>query len=113
MQYAEHEVQPEVFASIPHAMWWALVTLATVGYGDVYPVTAIGRLLSGIVVIVGIVIFALPTAIFASGFVEEIQKNQEHYCPHCKKIVHKDSLKSHKHLKKEHESTGEHEKPPE
>jgi voltage-gated potassium channel len=81
-------------------MWWALVTLATVGYGDVFPVTAIGRLQSGIVVIVGIVIFALPTVIFASGFVEEIQKNQEHYCPHCKKKVQKYSLKSHKHLKK-------------
>ena len=92
-------------------MWWALVTLATMGYGDVFPVTAIGRLQSGIVVIVGIGIFALPTVIFASGFVEEIQKNQEHYCPHCKKKVHKDSLKSHKHLKKEHEPTGEHEKP--
>jgi voltage-gated potassium channel len=92
-------------------MWWALVTLATVGYGDVYPVTSIGRLMSGIVVIMGIGIFALPAVIFASGFVEEIEKNQEHYCPHCGKKVHKDSLKSHKYLKKEHEHTGEHEHP--
>jgi voltage-gated potassium channel len=61
--------------------WGALVTLATVGYGDGYPVTAIGRLLSGLVFIVGIVIFALPAALFASGFVEEIQKNQEHTAP--------------------------------
>jgi voltage-gated potassium channel len=113
MYYAEHDAQPEVFDSIPHAMWWALVTLATVGYGDVYPVTAIGKLLSGVVVIVGIGIFALPTAIFASGFVEEIEKNQEHYCPHCGRQVHKDSLRVHKHLKREHENTGEHEKPPE
>ena len=111
--YAEHEAQPEVFGSIPHAMWWALVTLATVGYGDVYPVTAIGKLLSGVVVIVGIGIFALPTAIFASGFVEEIQKNQELYCPHCGKRVHKDSLRADNHLKNEPENTGEPEKPPE
>jgi voltage-gated potassium channel len=105
--YAEHEAQPEVFSSIPQAMWWALVTLATVGYGDVYPVTAVGKLLSGVVVIVGIGIFALPTAIFASGFVEEIEKDQEIYCPHCGRKVEKNSLIIHKN------HNGEHEKPPE
>ena len=74
MYYAEHEAQPEVFSSIPHSMWWALITLATVGYGDVFPVTATGKMLSGVVVIVGVMIFALPTAIFASGFIEEIDR---------------------------------------
>jgi voltage-gated potassium channel len=91
MYYAEHEAQPEIFASIPHAMWWALVTLATVGYGDVYPVTATGKLLSGVVVIVGIMIFALPTAIFASGFVEETERQQEVYCPHCGRKIDSDT----------------------
>jgi voltage-gated potassium channel len=91
MYDAEHEAQPEVFASIPHSMWWALVTLATVGYGDVYPVTAAGKILSGVVVIVGIMIFALPTAIFAAGFVEEIEQDQEVYCPHCGKKIDKES----------------------
>jgi len=89
--YAEHEAQPEAFASIPHAMWWALITLATVGYGDVYPVTIIGKFLSGVVVIVGIAIFALPPAIFASGFIEEIERDREIYCPHCKKKIDPDT----------------------
>ena len=91
MYDAEHEAQPEVFASIPHAMWWALVTLATVGYGDVYPVTYMGKLLSGVVVIVGIMIFALPTAIFASGFVEETERQQEVFCPHCGRKIEPDT----------------------
>jgi len=91
MYDAEHTAQPEVFASIPHAMWWALVTLATVGYGDVYPVTDMGKILSGVVVIVGIMIFALPTAIFAAGFVEEIEQEQEVYCPHCGRKVDRET----------------------
>jgi len=91
MYDAEHEAQPEVFASIPHAMWWSLVTLATVGYGDVYPVTDLGKILSGVVVIVGIMIFALPTAIFAAGFVEEIEQEQELFCPHCGRKIDKES----------------------
>jgi DNA-directed RNA polymerase subunit RPC12/RpoP len=70
-------------------------------------------MLSSVVVIVGIGIFALPTAIFASGFVEEIEKNHEIYCPHCGKKVHKDSHRVHKYLKRDHENIGEHEKPPE
>jgi len=94
MYDAEHEAQPEVFASIPHAMWWALVTLATVGYGDVYPVTAMGKVLSGVVVIVGIMIFALPTAIFAAGFVEEIELEQEVFCPHCGRKIDKETPQS-------------------
>ena len=112
MYYAEHEAQPEVFASIPHAMWWAIVTLATVGYGDVYPVTLVGKILSGVVVIVGIGIFALPTAIFASGFIEEIEKNHDHYCPHCGKKIEKNSLIVHRHPNNNHNNTCNHEKPP-
>ncbi len=93
MYYAEHDAQPEAFASIPDSMWWAVVTLATVGYGDVHPITVIGKVLSGIVVLVGIAIFALPTAIFASGFIEEIRKGEEVYCPHCGKKIDPDDLK--------------------
>ena len=67
---AEHEAQPEAFASIPAAMWWGIVTLATVGYGDVYPKTEMGKLIGSIVVILGIGLFALPTGVLASGFAE-------------------------------------------
>jgi voltage-gated potassium channel len=120
MYYAEHDAQPEVYSSIPHAMWWALVTLATVGYGDVYPITFLGKLMTGVAILIGVCIFALPTAIFAAGFVEEIEKDKEHYCPHCGKRVHKDSLRVHRHPKdheiheghepaEEHEPAGTHE----
>jgi len=87
MYYAEHEAQPEKFASIPHAMWWGIITLATIGYGDVYPITPLGQVIGGLVIIIGIGVFALPTAILASGFIEVIdfRKNQNDVivCPHC------------------------------
>ena len=85
--YAEHEMQPEVFSSIPAAMWWGIATLTTVGYGDVYPVTPLGRLLAAFITVLGIGMFALPTGIIGSGFVEELQKKREQKraCPHCGK----------------------------
>jgi voltage-gated potassium channel len=72
--YAEHGAQPDKFASIPDAMWWALATLTTVGYGDVVPVTVLGRLVGGGVMILGLVMFALPVAIVSSGFASEIHR---------------------------------------
>jgi voltage-gated potassium channel len=86
MYFAEHEAQPEAFPSIPAAMWWAVVTLTTVGYGDVHPVTSLGRLLASFSAILGIGFFALPTAILGSGFIQEVEKRKEHRgrkCPHC------------------------------
>ena len=70
----EREAQPEEFASIPKAMWWALVTLTTVGYGDVTPITAGGKLFASLVTLVGVGVVALPTAILASGFLAEHQR---------------------------------------
>lgn len=69
---AEHKAQPEAFASIPHALWWAAVTLTTVGYGDVVPVTAAGRFLGVGIVIIGVGIVALPAAILTAGLAREI-----------------------------------------
>jgi voltage-gated potassium channel len=88
MYYAENQVQPESFSSIPAAMWWAVATLTTVGYGDIYPITGLGKLMASIIAILGIGMFALPTGILGAGFVEEIerQKNKEH-CPHCGKKI--------------------------
>jgi len=74
MHAAEGTVQPEKFGSIPGAMWWAIATLTTVGYGDAVPVTAIGRLIAGATMIVGLGLFALPVGIIATGFVQEIHR---------------------------------------
>jgi len=70
----EREAQPDKFGSIPDAMWWAVVTLATVGYGDVYPITPLGKFISAIVALSAIGLFALPAGVLASGFAESIQK---------------------------------------
>ncbi len=72
----EREVQPEAFASIPRAMWWALVTLTTVGYGDVTPITTFGRVVGGFVTLLGLAMYALPSGIIASGFVQEVRKRE-------------------------------------
>ncbi len=70
----EKEAQPEAFASIPHAMWWALATLTTVGYGDVTPVTMWGKVFGGFIMILGIGMFALPAGILATGFAQELRR---------------------------------------
>ena len=78
MYYAERGAQPEVFSSIPATMWWAVATLTTVGYGDVYPITTLGRVLASFVAVLGIGLFALPASILASGFQEELDRLKEH-----------------------------------
>jgi len=89
MYYVENEAQPDAFSSIPHAMWWGVATLTTVGYGDIYPVTALGRVLGGMIALLGIAMFALPTGIISSAFTEEIQKKwtKKNLCPHCGKDI--------------------------
>ena len=72
--FLESAVQPEVFGSIPSTMWWGIATLTTVGYGDVVPMTDLGKLLASFTMLVGIGMFALPAAILASAYYEEIQK---------------------------------------
>jgi voltage-gated potassium channel len=74
MYLAERHAQPDKFGSSLDALWWGVVTLATVGYGDVVPITGLGRVLGGVTVILGLGMFALPAAILASGFAEEIRK---------------------------------------
>lgn len=71
--YCENSYQPETFSSIPSTMWWAIATLTTVGYGDMYPITALGKFFASIIAILGVGMFALPTGIIGSGFVEEVQ----------------------------------------
>lgn len=88
MYVVETEAQPDKFPDIPSAMWWGVATLTTVGYGDIFPITPLGKLLGGFIAFLGIGIFALPTGILASGFADEIRKRQtkeenSQSCPHC------------------------------
>jgi voltage-gated potassium channel len=72
----EREDQPEAFGSIPAAMWWGIATLTTVGYGDVTPITPIGKLFGGIVTLLGVGMFALPAGILSSGFTREMKQRR-------------------------------------
>ena len=84
--YVEHAAQPDRFPNIPASMWWAVITLTTVGYGDVYPVTPLGKILAGCIAVMGLGLVALPAGIVASGFTEEVEKKrskQTIICPHC------------------------------
>ena len=75
----EGHIQPKEFGSIPRALWWATVTLTTVGYGDVVPITGLGRALGIVIVITGIGMAALPAGILASGFTSEISRRRERF----------------------------------
>lgn len=87
MYLAENEAQPDKFGSIPASMWWAVVTLTTVGYGDTYPITVLGKFINAIVAVLGIGMIALPTGILGSAFIEELQRRRRKSapprCPHC------------------------------
>lgn len=94
MYYFETEVQPEAFPNIIASIWWAIATLTTVGYGDVYPITILGKIFASIIAILGIGLVALPTGIISSGFIEVIseknskKKKKAECCPHCGKDIH-------------------------
>lgn len=93
MYFVENQAQPENFSSIPEAMWWGITTLTTVGYGDIYPITTLGKIFGGLIAFLGIAMFALPTGIISSALIEEIQKRRvkKTVCPHCgKKIEQKE-----------------------
>ena len=89
--FPEHIAQPEVFTSIPATIWWSVVTLTTVGYGDMIPVTIIGKIFTGIILLAGVAMFALPAGIITAGFLEEIRKQKkpgkQQICPHCHKPI--------------------------
>ncbi len=98
MYLAERDAQPDAFSSIPATLWWGAVTLTTVGYGDVYPVTPAGQIFGALTALLGIGLVALPSGILASGFVEEFgRKNDEEeesqFCPHCGRDVHEEPQK--------------------
>ncbi|MAK59857.1 MAG: cation transporter [Ponticaulis sp.] len=73
----EGEIQPDAFGSIPRAVWWAIATLTTVGYGDVFPITPAGRVAASCIALAGIGVVALPAGVFASSFSDVIRERQE------------------------------------
>lgn len=75
MYLVEGSIQPEAFGSIPRAMWWAMATLTTVGYGDVYPITVAGKMFASFIALVGIAAVALPAGIFAAAFHNALSQN--------------------------------------
>ena len=77
LYWAEGSVQPESFGSIPRAMWWSIITLTTVGYGDVSPVTTLGKMLAAVVALGGIGLVAMPTGIIAAAFSDAMQRHRE------------------------------------
>ena len=74
MHLAERTAQPERFGTIPDALWWAIVTLGTIGYGDVVPITVLGRILAGLTIFAGLLMMALPVGIFATAFANEVHR---------------------------------------
>lgn len=84
--FTEHAAQPDQFTSIPHTLWWSIITLTTVGYGDMIPVTMVGKALTGVILLSGVALFALPAGIITAGFLEESRKSKKtitSQCPHC------------------------------
>ena len=82
LHLVEHQAQPEHFGSIPDAMWWAVITLTTVGYGDVSPVTPLGKLFGGMVAILGVCTVALLTGILASSFAVQMDRRKREFEEH-------------------------------
>ncbi|MBO4373146.1 MAG: ion transporter, partial [Bacteroidales bacterium] len=101
MFYAENAAQPDHFPNVLSCIWWSIVTLTTVGYGDVFPVTGMGRFIGGVIAFLGIGLVALPTGIISAGFLEKLNQNNKDkntekqadncqhstdhrgYCPYC------------------------------
>jgi voltage-gated potassium channel len=90
----EKAAQPDKFNNAVSGLWWAVATFTTVGYGDIYPITALGKFLSGIIAILGIGLIAVPTGIISAGFIEQFEKDKDksqeekkHYCPYCGKKI--------------------------
>ncbi len=93
IHHAEHEAQPERFISAFDGLWWSVITLTTIGYGDVYPMTTVGRIIGACAALLGVGLITLPAGIIATGFLEEV-KLRDHrrrdrlaaagqHCPHC------------------------------
>lgn len=77
LHVVEGDIQPDEFGSIPRALWWAVITLTTVGYGDAYPITILGKIIGGVLALSGIAFVAMPTGIIAAAFSEAMQRRRD------------------------------------
>ena len=76
MYYIERNAQPEVFQNIGDSLWWSIVAFTTTGYGDIYPITMLGKLLGSVISLIGIAVITIPTGIISSSFINVIQKRE-------------------------------------
>jgi len=76
---AEHTAQPEAFGTIPDALWWAVITMTTVGFGDIVPITPLGRVIGGVIAVIGIGMVALPAGLLAAAFSEQIHLRDQRF----------------------------------
>lgn len=86
MYFAEHNAQPDKFPTILATLWWSVITLTTIGYGDVVPITIAGKILTAVIALAGVALFALPAGIITAGFLDEIRRSRrtrDRHCPHC------------------------------
>jgi voltage-gated potassium channel len=93
-----HPVNKYKFTSIPATIWWSVVTLTTTGYGDMYPMTYLGKAMAMVIMLTGVAFFALPAGIITAGFLEEFRKTRvqkTHTCPHCGEHIELNDLKNH------------------
>ncbi|MES2893605.1 MAG: ion transporter [Bacteroidota bacterium] len=84
--FVEHPAQPEVFTTIPNSIYWAVITVTSVGYGDIVPITTAGKIMTTTISILGLGVYALPAGIVTAGFLEEMRSHKKlknKYCPHC------------------------------
>jgi len=88
----EHDVQPDKFGSIPAAMWWAMATLTTVGYGDVVPITPLGKFFGGVITLLSMGMIAIPTGLLASSFSEQVRKRRQAFEDAVHDQIHSGSL---------------------
>ena len=103
MYFAEHRAIPEgekisKFNSIPATIWWSVVSLTTTGYGDMYPITVLGKILASIIMMTGVAFFALPAGIITAGFIDEFRINRikkTHTCPRCGELIEMDEEHQH------------------
>lgn len=106
MYFAEHQAIPpegkeNAFSSIPATIWWAVVSLTTTGYGDMVPVTDLGKVMASIIMLTGVAFFALPAGIITAGFIDEFRLDRikkTHKCPHCGEHIELDDA-DHNHNK--------------